>query len=167
MPLIQHSALSIDCAQHLYALLKSHKVDLASVIIDGIASVANAKALKLGLGYAGVISKVLSHFSVPRRKNEVVVSQPSAFNRSTIAKYEKSISSMSAPSSTASTSSDSRFLSSKNLSQLEELLEQHKNFVSLQVDELKQSVDEIQHKVVKVEAAVQSLLHSQMKALYQ
>jgi hypothetical protein len=79
MPLVQHSMLSVDCAHLLYALLKNHKVDLTSLIIYSIASVSKSKTLNLGLRYAGVINKVLSHFFVPRRHNEIVVSQPSVF----------------------------------------------------------------------------------------
>lgn len=71
-PLVQHSALSIDHAQLMYAQLKNHKVDLAYVIVDSIAFVSNAKTLNLGFGHAGVISKVLSHFFVPRRQNKLL-----------------------------------------------------------------------------------------------
>lgn len=71
---------------------------------------------------------------------------------------------MFAPSSTASTSSDSKFLSSEKLSQLEDLLDPHKNFISFQLNELKRSVGEVQHQVDKFEAAVQSLLSSQEKS---
>ncbi|KAE8099836.1 hypothetical protein FH972_017785 [Carpinus fangiana] len=66
MPLVQHSVLSVDRAQLLYALLKNHKVDLASIIIDNIASISYAKTLNLCLGYSRVISKVLSHFPMPQ-----------------------------------------------------------------------------------------------------
>jgi hypothetical protein len=65
-PLVQHLAFLVDHAQLLYAQLRNHKVDLASIIIDSIASVSNEKTLNLGFRHAGVISKVLSHFSVPR-----------------------------------------------------------------------------------------------------
>ncbi|KAE7997566.1 hypothetical protein FH972_002189 [Carpinus fangiana] len=78
--------------------------------------------LNFCFGHAGVISKVLSHFFVPRRQNEIV------------------------------------------LSQLEDILKQHIDFICLQVNELKQSIGELQHQVANVEATVQSLLSSQEKS---
>lgn len=116
MPLIQHSTLSIDHAQLLYALLKNHNVDLALVIIEGIISISNANALNLALGYAGVISKVLIHFFVPQQPNKGVAIHPSAFDRKTLAKSAKKNSFASAPSPSASTTSDPRYLSSEQCS---------------------------------------------------
>lgn len=89
--------------------------------------------MNLGLANGGAISKVLTHFSVPKRQNEVVASQPSACDWLTISKSKKRGSFSSTLSSCASTSSGSRSLPAKQLGKLEKTLEDHKHFSKEQV----------------------------------
>jgi hypothetical protein len=117
LPIIRKTdfTLDLDRTQFLYALLKNYSIDLASKIIDLIASIKLSKLKKFSLPFGDVISKVFTYISVfPCASNHVAL-QFGTCEQATIAiseslKRKMSISSINTPSSSTAHSLPYNFL---------------------------------------------------------
>jgi hypothetical protein len=88
MPVLRRTDFTVDRAQFLYALLKNHRIDLASCIIDLIAFTKLSKSKKFALPYGSTISKILIHFSLFPCSSDHIAPRLGPCDQTNVAKSE-------------------------------------------------------------------------------
>ena len=122
----------------MYALLKNHRINLASCIIDLIASIKLSKSKKFALPYGGTISKVLIHLFVFPCSSDHITPQLGPYDQTTIAKSKslkrkRSIASDNTPFSSTVVPNLPSSISSEMFSCLEKMFLETREMVLNQV----------------------------------
>lgn len=143
--------------------LTNDRFHLASFTIDLIASIKLSKSKRFDLPYGGVISKVLTYFSVFPCASDHLAPQFGPYGQTTVAKSKslkrkRSISSVNIPSSSTIPPPPPIPLPCAVLSHLEKMFEETREMVLSQVRNLKKEVAELKGSVSKIGVALTTLL---------